>query len=68
MPEEIKRKRGRPPKNKSTTAPPIVETNNVTPQDSPIMNLTHIHIIIYLNQFLTAEFMITSQRKKSTLF
>ena len=36
MPEEVKRKRGRPPKNKSTTATPIVETNNATSQDSPI--------------------------------
>lgn len=36
MPEEVKRKRGRPPKNKTTTAPSIVETNNTNPQDSSI--------------------------------
>ena len=45
MPEEVKRKRGRPPKNKSTTAPPIVETNNAIPQDSPIdyaVSYTHL--------------------------
>ena len=36
MPEEVKRKRGRPPKNKSTTAPSIVETNNTNPQDNSI--------------------------------
>lgn len=36
MPEEVKRKRGRPPKNKTTTAPSITETNSVTPQDSSI--------------------------------
>lgn len=36
MPEEVKRKRGRPPKNKSTTAPPVVETNNTILQDNSI--------------------------------
>jgi len=36
MPEEVKRKRGRPPKNKSATAPSIVETNTTTPQGSSI--------------------------------
>lgn len=36
MPEEVKRKRGRPPKNKTTTTPSVVETNSVTPQDSSI--------------------------------
>ncbi len=35
MPEEVKRKRGRPPKNKPTT-PPIAEANNTNPQNSPI--------------------------------
>lgn len=35
MPEEVKRKRGRPPKNKPTT-PPISEANNTNPQNSPI--------------------------------
>lgn len=36
MPEEIKRKRGRPPKNKTTTAPPtpVVETNIAKTQDN----------------------------------
>ena len=38
MPEEVKRKRGRPPKNKNTTTPqtPVVETNNINPQDNSI--------------------------------
>lgn len=36
MPEEVKRKRGRPPKNKPTTAPPITETNSMIPQDNSI--------------------------------
>ncbi len=36
MPEEVKRKRGRPPKNKTTTVLPIAETNSVTAQDSSI--------------------------------
>lgn len=35
MPEEVKRKRGRPPKNRTTT-PPVVETNNITLQDNSI--------------------------------
>jgi len=35
MPEEVKRKRGRPPKNRTTT-PPVVETNNTTLQDNSI--------------------------------
>ena len=34
MPEEVKRKRGRP--LKTTTATPVVEINNANPQDSPI--------------------------------
>lgn len=36
MPEEIKRKRGRPPKNKSTTPPQITETNSMISQDNSI--------------------------------
>ena len=36
MPEEVKRKRGRPPKNKTTTTQPVVETNNINPQDNSI--------------------------------
>lgn len=36
MPEEVKRKRGCPPKNKSTTAPPVVETNNTISQNNSI--------------------------------
>ena len=40
MPEEVKRKRGRPPKNKETTVEQVVETNSVitttTPQNPDI--------------------------------
>ena len=36
MPEEVKRKRGRPPKNKSTTAPSVAEANNAILQDNSI--------------------------------
>lgn len=32
MPEEIKRRRGRPPKSNPSTAPPVTETNNVSQQ------------------------------------
>lgn len=38
MPEEIKRKRGRPPKNKTTTAPsiPVAETNSTQQQNNSV--------------------------------
>lgn len=35
MPEEIKRKRGRPPKNKETTDGQVTETNSVTTMTTP---------------------------------
>ena len=35
MPEEVKRKRGRPPKNKETTDGQIIETNSVTTMTTP---------------------------------
>ena len=35
MPEEVKRKRGRPPKNKETTGGQVTETNSVTTMTTP---------------------------------
>ena len=35
MPEEVKRKRGRPPKNKETTDGQVIETNSVTTMTTP---------------------------------
>ena len=35
MPEEVKRKRGRPPKNKENTAGQVAETNSVTTMTTP---------------------------------
>ena len=35
MPEEVKRKRGRPPKNKETTDGQVTETNSVTTMTTP---------------------------------
>ena len=34
MPEETKRRRGRPPKNNPSTAPPVTETNNTSQQNN----------------------------------
>lgn len=58
MPEEVKKKRGRPRKN------PVVETNSQSSPTSEKTNELVIQIRCYLNPFLDVDCMTISQKMK----